>query len=56
MPPITFTHREKLLLRWLIHTGQIEEQDKSVMLWKVGQMLKEDGEKMVLTLMPGFRN
>ena len=42
---ITFTHEEKLLLRWLVADaeGRIEMSDRDTMLMKLDRMLKEDG-------------
>ena len=42
---ITFTHTEKLLLRWLVARaeGEIEMSDRDMLLLKLDKALKEDG-------------
>ena len=42
---ITFTHDEKLLLRWLVARadGDLEMSDRDMLLLKLDRALKEDG-------------
>ena len=42
---ITFTHTEKLLLRWLVARaeGDLEMSDRDMLLMKLDRALKEDG-------------
>ena len=42
---ITFTHEEKLLLRWLVASadGCLDMSDRDTLLMKLDRMLKDDG-------------
>ena len=42
---ITFTHDEKLLLRWLVAVadGVLDMSDRDMLLMKLDRALKEDG-------------
>ncbi len=42
---ITFTHEEKLLLRWLVAESEsrMDKSDKDTLLMKLDKMLQEDG-------------
>ena len=42
---ITFTHTEKLLLRWLVASadGALDMSDRDMLLMKLDRALKEDG-------------